>query len=233
MNIRSKYKIIYFVLFFFVFMINANAFNFDFVTVSDVVKKVKNRFGETETYRANFVIKSEKLGKKSTQSGTIKYRATDKLLVTFSKPYGQKIVSNGKTMWLYIPSLRVVAEQDLNSSGGFFSAGTKSGLKRLFSKYHYRFASKEQPEIQKNGKKMYTLLLKQRESRTGFRTIKLWISEDFFIKKAIGKTSDGKKVDIEFKNIKIGIKLPKSLFKYKIPKGVKVLKNPMISESKE
>jgi len=155
------------------------------------------------------------------------------LLVEFTKPYGQKIVSNGKIMWLYIPSLRVVAEQDLKSSGGFFSAGTKSGLKRLFSKYHYRFASKDQPELLKNGKKMYTLLLKQRESRTGFRTIKLWISEEFFIKKAVGKTSDGKNIEIEFKNIKIGIDLPKGIFKFRIPKGVKLLKNPMITESKE
>jgi len=127
--------------------------------------------------------------------------------------------------------MNVVAEQDLKSdSGSIFSSGTKIGLRRLFFKYHYRFASKEQPEPQTDGSKKYTLLLKQKESRSGFRTIKLWVSEDFIISKAFGETSTGKKVTIEFSKIKTDINLPNGIFRFNIPPRARVIKNPMISE---
>jgi outer membrane lipoprotein carrier protein len=207
-----------------------SAYKFDFITVSDIVKKVQSRFGELNSYQANFTIVSEKMGKKTRQKGQIKYKSRDRLSIDFYQPYGQKIVSDGKMMWIYIPSMNVVAEQDLKSDSGLFSAGTKTGLNRLFRKYHYRFAGKEQPEVQKNGDKYYTLVLKQKESRSGYRTLKLWVSEDFIITRAQGETSSGKKVDIEFSNIKTDVDLPNGIFKFDIPSRARVIKNPMITE---
>ncbi len=212
------------------FTSDVNAYKFDFVTVTDIVNKVKKKFGEIDSYEANFVIVSEKMGKKTQNNGDIKYKATDKLLMNFYNPPGQKIVANGKMMWIYIPALNVVAEQDLKSDTSIFSSGTKMGLKRLFSKYHYKFDSKTQPEPQKDGTKMYTLLLNQKESRSGFRTLKLWISEDFFITKAMGTTSSGKKVEISFSQIRTNVDLSNGLFKFSIPSMARVIKNPLISE---
>lgn len=209
---------------------SAGAYRFDFITVSDVVRDVQKKFGSLDSYQARFNIVSEKHGKASRQSGIVKYKANNKLLIEFRQPYGQKIISNGSTMWIYIPSMNVVAEQDLKDDPGLFSTTSSSGLRSLFSKYHYRFASKEQPETQPNGAKMYTLLLKQKESRAGYRSIKLWISEDYFIRKANGKTSTGKEIDIVLSDIKTNVKLPNGIFKFDIPARARVIKNPMISE---
>ena len=177
------------------------AYKFEFVTVSDVVKNIKKRFSELDSYQADFKLVSEKYNEKMHQNGRVKYKASNKMIMQFRNPYGQKIVSNGKTMWIYIPSMNVVVEQDLkHEDSSLFSTNTRSGLRRLFSKYHYKFASKKQPEEQSDGSKKYTLFLKQRESRSGFRTLKLWVSEDYFITKAYGESSTGKKVKIEFKN---------------------------------
>jgi len=217
-------------LFLFASGMHLSAYKFDFTTVGDIVKGVKKRFGEIDCYQANFVINSDKMGKKKTQTGTIRYKSSDRLLVEFSQPSGQKIVANDKTMWIYIPSMNVVAEQDLKSDTGFFSTGTKSGLKRLFSKYHYRFASKEQPEVQDDGSKCYTLILKQKETRSGFRTLKLWVSPEYFIVRAAGETSTGKRVDISFTNIRTDVKHPNGIFRMEMPARANVIKNPMISE---
>ncbi len=207
------------------------AYKFEFTTVSDVVKKVKERFGSIESYQASFKITSEKLGKKSYQSGTVRYKSSNRMLVEYDQPYGQRIVVSGSTMWIYIPSMNVVAEQDLKSEGdSLLSANTKSGLQRLFAKYHYKFASREQPEAQPDGKKRYTLLLRQKESRSGFRTIQLWISEDYLITRAAGETSAGKKVDMEFTGIRTDIDLPNGIFKFNVPASARLIKNPMISE---
>ena len=227
--IRSTINL-FVIIFIIFFTSHANAYKFDFITVSDIVKKVKKNFAELESYQANFKIFSEKMGKKKTQSGVVKYKATDKLIMDFHKLYGQKIISNGEMMWIYIPSMNVVAEQDLKSNSGFFSSGTKSGLRRLFSKYHYKFNSKKQPEKQNDGTMKYTLFLKQKESRSGFRTLKLWISEDYFITRAMGTTSSGKKIDIFFTNIKKNINIPNGVFKFNVPARARIIKNPMISE---
>jgi outer membrane lipoprotein carrier protein len=208
----------------------AYAFKFDFTTVSDIVDNIKKNFGKIDSYQANFSIVSEKTGKTVRQTGTIKYKAHNKLSIEFSQPFGQKIISNGKTMWIYIPSMNVVAEQDLDSEAGIFSPGTKNGLNWLFSKYHYRFASKDQPEEQDDGTKRYTLILKQKESRSGFRKMKLWANERYFIVRAQGETSTGKKVDMTFTDIKTNVSLPNGIFKMDIPARARVIKNPMISE---
>jgi chaperone LolA len=207
-----------------------NAFKFDFTTVSDIVDNIKKNFGKIESYQANFSIVSEKTGKTIRQAGTIRYKANNKLNIEYNQPYGQKIVSNGKMMWIYIPSMNVVAEQDLNSESGIFTPGTKNGLNWLFSKYHYRFASKDQPEVQDDGTKRYTLILKQKESRSGFRKMKLWVSERYFIVRAQGETSTGKKMDITFTDLKTNVSMPNALFKFDIPARARVIKNPMISE---
>ena len=215
-----------------IFLINFDlkAYKDDFVTVSDIVKKVKNRFNGLDSYQANFLINSEKMGKKKKQKGVIKYKAPDKFLLEFHNPYGQKIVAHKDKMWIYIPSMNVVAEQNLDEKSGLLVSGGSAGLNRLFSQFHYRFASKEQPEKQKDGSKKYTLLLKQRESKNGYREIKLWISEDFFIVKAQGKTSSRKDVEISFSNINTQKTFNNGLFTFDLPSKARVIKNPMILE---
>ena len=206
------------------------AYKFDFITVGDVVREIRATYGKLDSYQANFVIESERHGKKTVQRGVIRFKNSDRLVLDFTQPANQKIVSNGKMMWIYIPSMNVVAEQDLKSDSGLFAAGSQSGLNRLFSKYHYRFASKEQPETMKDGSKMYTLELKQRESRSGYREINLLVNENYFITKAEGITSTGKKVSITLSDYKTDVDLPASLFKFDIPARARVLKNPMMSE---
>jgi outer membrane lipoprotein carrier protein len=208
----------------------ANKF-FEFTTVSDVVKKVRKKFSDMESYQADFKIVSERLGNKAYKNGRITYKAADKMLIEFINPSGQRIVSDGKRMWVYIPSMNVVAEQDLKSdSASIFSSATGSGLKRLFSIYHYKFASRNQPEKQSDGSMQYTLFLNKKESRGGLRTIKLWISEDYLIKKAVGESSTGKMVEINFTNIKSNFEVSNGVFQFDIPSQAKIIKNPLMSE---
>ncbi len=226
----KKYSMTTLVLLFSFFAVNAYAYKFDFVTVSDVVNNVKKNYSKLDSYQANFSILSDKGGKKVTQTGILRFKSSDKLLMEFYQPSRQKIVSDGKMMWIYIPSMNVVAEQDLLTDSGLFTSGSEAGLNRLFSKYHYRFASKDEPETMKDGSKMYTLVLKQKESRGGYKTINLWITEGFFIQKAEGYTSSGKKVEIALSDIKTNVDLPNGIFKFDIPATARVIKNPMISE---
>ncbi len=207
------------------------AYKFEFDTVTDIVKKVRAKFNEFDSYSANFTVTTTKQGKSSVQTGSIKSKKPNYLFVQFTSPSNQKIISDGKMMWVYIPSMNVVAEQDLKEDKGtVFTSGTNEGLKRLFSKYHYKFASKEQPVTEADGKKYYKIFLQQKESRSGYKTMVLTINEDFLITKAVGETSSGKTITLEFTNININENFQKGLFKLEIPSNAKIIKNPMISE---
>ncbi len=205
--------------------------DFEFTTVSDVVKEVKDRFADVESYTASFTIKSTKGNNTVVQEGTVRSLKPNMLRVDFTSPKTQKVVSDGERMWIYIPSLNVVAEQDLKEDKTTtFSTTSAVGLRRLFNKYHYKFAGKEQPKLMEDGKKYYTLELKQKESRSGYKTLNLWITEDYMITRAEGETASGKYVVIEFSNIDTNTKLSKGMFKFEIPANARTIKNPMISE---
>jgi outer membrane lipoprotein carrier protein len=205
------------------------AYKFDFVTVSDVVTKVRKKFSKVDSYQANFSITSKRGRKVNRQTGVLKYKSPNKLLIEFYSPRDQKIVSDGKMMWIYIPSMNVVAQQDLKSDTGLFGSGTRSGLRRLFSKYHYRFLSKKQPEETPQGT-FYTLFLKQKESRSGFKTLKLWINSDYMISKAQGETTTGKTITIDLSKINTQVNHPTGIFRFSVPARARVITNPMIAE---
>lgn len=216
---------------FFSLLTVVSAQEFEFVTVSDVVRKVKDRFSDVEGYSANFVIESKKGSSTEVKKGTIQSLKPNMLKIQFRSPKSQLLVSDGETMWIHIPSMNVVAEQDLKGDKSTeFSTTSYVGLKRLFAKYHYKFDSKDQPALGVDGKKYYTLYLKQKESRSGYKSMKLWVNEDFLITRAVGETSSGKSVSISFSNINTKASLRKGSFKFDIPANARVIKNPMIAE---
>ena len=56
----KKYFLATFVILFSFFAVNAFAYKFDFVTVSDVVNNIKKNYSNLESYQANFSIVSDK-----------------------------------------------------------------------------------------------------------------------------------------------------------------------------
>ena len=225
---KKNFIILAIVLLIFVPCIMGYPYKFDFITVNDIVKQIKKAFSDVDSYQASFVMISDRIGKRQTQSGTIWYKSPHYLRVDFDSPYGQRIVSDGNQVWIYIPSLNIVAEQDLNS-GTLFSVGTGPGLNRLFSKYHYRFDGKEQPREESNNR-YYVLFLKQKETRSGFRTLKLWVNEQYFITKAYGETASGKNITLEIKNVTTKVDVKKGFFKFDPPSNARIIKNPMLAE---
>ncbi|HPK44112.1 MAG TPA: outer membrane lipoprotein carrier protein LolA, partial [Spirochaetota bacterium] len=92
-----------------------------------------------------------------------------------------------------------------------------------------RFDGKEQPREESNNR-YYVLFLKQKETRSGFRTLKLWVNEQYFITKAYGETASGKNITLEIKNVTTKIDVKKGFFKFDPPSNARIIKNPMLVE---
>jgi len=206
---------------------------------SEVVKKIKKKFEGIQTYNADFAIKSLDNKKEKSMRGKCQYKRPGKIRYNFLEPEGDEIVSDGKTLYIYIKKLNAVGKQDLtmdkkNSSGNIFTANSPEGLSRLFKKYHYKFDTIEQPRLvfDKDNTKYFVLDLDQRERIGGFEKMKLYVdSESYVIKRAQGFDGRGKETTVAFSNIKFDEEIQDGIFNFHLSGNAKIVNNPLVSEN--
>lgn len=207
---------------------------------SEVVKNIKKKYADMKTYTADFKILTVNNKKTSNMKGKCQYKNPGKIRYEFQEPFGDLIVSDGKTLWIYIQKINAVGKQDLeiqknNTSGEpIFQSASPSGLNRLFRKYHYKFDTIEQPRVLADGKKYFVLTLEQREKIGGFENMTLFVdSETYFIKKSIGTDNRGKETTIEFTSFVPNTEVEDGIFNYHISGNSKMVHNPLVSDNKE
>ncbi|MGJ4718276.1 LolA family protein [Leptospira interrogans] len=204
---------------------------------SEVVKQVKKKFSDLNSYKADFQIQTVSNKKSKNMKGVCLYKKGGRIRYQFNEPSGDEIVSDGKTLYIYIARLNAVGKQDLtlnksNKSGPIFSNFTDEGLSRIFRKYHYKFDSIEQPQTSsKDGRKYFVLNLEQREKIGGFETMLLYVdAQTYFIQKAVASDGRGKETTIEFSNLEINPDLEDGQFNFHIGGNAKIINNPLVSE---
>ena len=234
---KNQAKIAAFFTLLFVFSINeAGSQEHNWNSHADVARKVKETFEKMGAYSATFSIASVDGNSRRNMSGKLYYKQPGKIRFDFSSPAGDLIVSDGKILWIYINKLKAVGKQDLTmnkrnqDNSQIFLATPGPGITRLFSKYHYRFDSTQQPR-QVDGGLYFVLDLSQRVKVGGFENIKLYIdAETYLIKKAIGTDNISRETTIIFNNQKVDPVLEGRIFQYEPPESVRVVLNPLVSE---
>lgn len=204
---------------------------------SEVVKNIKKKFADMKTYTADFKIQTIKEKKTINMRGKCTYKNPGKIKYEFAEPDGDLVVSDGKTLWIYIKKMNAVGKQDLeinrnNTSGEpIFQAASPPGLNRLFRKYHYKFDNINQPRVI-DGKSYFVLSLEQREKIGGFENILLHVdAETYLIKKSIATDSRGKQTVIDFSNIVMDTEIEDGIFNYHISGNSKIVNNPLVSDN--
>ncbi len=223
----KKLVVLLFVFFMLKFtMIYAEEFLPKITTVNDIITKMVEKFNGIRTYRAKFKIKKEIEGKVSWTKGEIKYKVPDTFIMLFSVPQDQIIYSDGKKLKIYIPQLKVVAEQRLEKyRSSFFIAG-KTSLYYLRNKYNIAFEKSNKP-IMIGNTPVYVLLCTQKETVAGFKTIRLFVSQYWLIIKAEGITLSGNKVTISFYNIRLNTKITEHEFEFTLPVNTQTIIDPL------
>jgi outer membrane lipoprotein-sorting protein len=145
-----------------------------------------------------------------TYSGSFKYMAPDKIYVKFTSPTEKVLVSNGKTLWIYTPGTNMCGIQEL-------SKGTTSGgIAGLVTGYN---------GIASGDEAGYIIKLKDDEKQ--FREIMLSVDGSFLLKGAIFKREDGRIISFSISDVSTKVEVNQSMFNFKVPKGVHLVKNPM------
>ncbi len=199
---------------------------------SMVARKVIEKYESFDNFKANFVIKT----KNKTMKGISYYQNPGKVRFEFTQPSGDLMISDGKILWIVIASQKLVGKQDLKLNAkdeqgkSIFSLLPGSGIKRLFTKYHYKFDDIHQPK-QIDNKKYYVMDLEQKVKIGGYRNIKLFINaENYLIEKAIAEGNFGVQTMIEFSNIKTNTEIEGKLFQFQPPEDYRMVFNPLVVE---
>ena len=145
-----------------------------------------------------------------TYSGSFKYLAPDRIYVKFSSPTEKVLVSNGKTLWIFNPGNKMCGVQELAKGS------TSGGIANLVTGYN---------GIASGGDTGYTIKLKNDDKQ--YPEIILSVDLSYLLRGAIFKREDGRILSFSISDVSTKAEVRPTLFDFKVPKGVQIIKNPL------
>lgn len=209
--------------------------------LQDVIAAVEKVYGSVEDMQANFsqrtYIGSLKREEKGGGELLLKKRGAASAMFRFNytRPK-QQIISNGKTVWYYLPENRQVIVTDaakLFSGGNAIALSYLTGLGSLSADFNIKFAGDGRD---KTGN--YLLELVPKKNNQAVAKLLLTVSAEAVVKYGSGKADEagfpivssvlhdqlGNRTTIEYSKIRVNRGLGSDRFSFKVPAGVEVIK---------
>ena len=186
------------------------------VTATNYFDKVSLRYANIRDYVASISVKIiDENDSVTTMKGKIIYLRPKKILINYTYPRGQKLVSDGNFLKIYMPSLRTILTQNIKGKGDVSSMASSKGLALLKSKYSIAYTKSGPGFVLLNGNsgpRVKKLILLRKNPKEGFKKLELSILENNFIRRIDGLTANSKRVIFEFTNISINRNISSKIF---------------------
>jgi outer membrane lipoprotein carrier protein len=192
-------------------------------SLDDVLREVEGVYGRMTDLRADFtqVAFNKSLNQSIPAKGTVYLKKGGKLRWEFTEPTPQEIVSDGKKLWVYTPTLNQAnvaeAPEALAGPAGSFLAG----LGKLRTEFQVRFLNPAQPR-DTDGNWVLDLTPKQ-PLPTLSRLILALDPKSWEIKKAVVHDQFENTVTMRFTKMAVNSGLPDRTFTFVAPKGVVIV----------
>jgi outer membrane lipoprotein carrier protein len=189
------------------------------VSLDDAVRGVEGAYGRMTDLKAEFTQTAfnKSLNQTIPASGKVYLKKGGKLRWEYTEPTPQQIVSDGKTIWIYTPTLNQVntgpAPEALAGPAGSFL----SGLGRLREHFAVRLLNPAQPK-DAEGNVVLDLTPKQ-PLPTLARLILSFDPNGWQLRKAVVYDQFENTVTMKFTNLAINSGLEDKLFAFVAPKG--------------
>lgn len=189
-------------------------------TVDEVVRGLEGAYGKMQDLRAEFAQTAfnKSLNQSIPARGALYMKRGGKLRWEYAEPTPQEIVSDGKTLWIYTPTLNQVnvgaAPEALAGPAGSFL----SGLGRLREHFQVRFLNPAQP---RDGDGNWVLDLTPKQSLpTLTRLVLAADPRTFELRKAVTYDQFENTVTMQFTKLAVNTGLADRLFTFVPPPGV-------------
>jgi outer membrane lipoprotein carrier protein len=192
-------------------------------SLDDVVREIETAYSRMTDLRADVsqTAFNKSLNQTIPARGTVYLKKGGKLRWEYTEPTPQEIVSDGKKLWVYTPTLNQAnvteAPQALAGPAGSFLAG----LGRLRSEFNVRFLNPAQPR-DADGNWVLDLVPKQ-PLPTMARLILSVDPKSWEIRKAILHDQFENTVTMQFTKVAVNSGLPDRTFTFVAPKGVVIV----------
>ena len=192
-------------------------------SLDEVLREVESVYGRMNDLRADFTQTAfnKSLNQTIPAKGTVYLKKGGKLRWEFTEPTPQEIVSDGKKLWVYTPTLNQAnvaeAPEALAGPAGSFLAG----LGKLRSEFEVRFLNPAQPK-DTEGNWALDLTPKQ-PLPTLSRLILALDPKSWEIKKAVVHDQFENTVTMRFTKMVVNSGLPDRTFTFVAPKGVVIV----------
>ena len=184
-----------------------------------ILDAIQKRYDFVETFKAKFFQKAYiKIMDQSQEStGEVFIKKPGKMKWTYNNPEPQILVSNNKTLWLYVPEDRQVTKaliKDIytNNTPALFL----SGKGKLADSFDVSSINHEARKV--------TVILTPKKKEQGLEQLVLFADNKNY--QILGSTvydELGNQTEILFSQIEINPKFPDDLFDFKVPPGVDLL----------
>ena len=192
-------------------------------SLDDVVREIESVYSRMTDLRADFTQTAfnKSLNQTIPARGTVYLKKGGKLRWEYTEPTPQEIVSDGKKLWVYTPTLNQAnvadAPEALAGPAGSFLAG----LGRLRTKFQVRFLSPAQP---KDAEGNWALDLTPKQPLPTLTRLILSVDpKSWEIRKAIVHDQFENTVTMRFTKMAVNSGLPEKTFTFVAPKGVVIV----------
>ncbi|HEY3098493.1 MAG TPA: outer membrane lipoprotein chaperone LolA [Methylomirabilota bacterium] len=190
------------------------------VTLDDAIRGIEGAYGRMTDLKAEFTQTAfnKSLNQTIPATGKVYLKKGGKLRWEYAEPTPQQIVSDGKTIWIYTPTLNQVntgpAPEALAGPAGSFL----SGLGKLREHFSVRLLNPAQPK-DADGNVVLDLTPKQ-PLPTLQRLILAFDPNGWRLRKAVVYDQFENTVTMQFSNLAINSGIDDKLFAFVAPKGV-------------
>jgi outer membrane lipoprotein carrier protein len=201
------------------FLLAATVVDAQTMTVEDVVRGLQSAYGRMTDLKADFsqAAFNKSLNQTIAAQGSMYLKKGGKLRWEYTEPTPQQIVSDGKSIWIYTPTLNQVnvgkAPEALAGPAGSFL----TGLATVREHFSVRFLNPAQP-MDKDGNVVLDLTPKQPQP-TLVRLILSLDPKTWETRKAVVYDQFENTVTMQFTKLAINSGLADTLFTFEPPKG--------------
>lgn len=192
-------------------------------SLDDVVREIETVYGRMTDLRADFTQTAfnKSLNQTIPARGTVYLKKGGKLRWEYVEPTPQEIVSDGKKLWVYTPTLNQAnvadAPEALAGPAGSFLAG----LGRLRNEFQVRFLNPAQP---KDSEGNWALDLTPKQPLPTMTRLILSVDpKSWEIRKAVVHDQFENTVTMRFTKMAVNSGLPERTFTFVAPKGVVIV----------
>lgn len=187
------------------------------------VQRAERAYADIHTLRATFeqTVTNPLTGSEVTSHGELQQRIPGSVSVRFTDPAGDRIVANGKVVWLYLPSTNPGQVMKTTLAGG--AAQVPDVASWFLDAPATRYTMSDAGTATVAGHATHAVTLVPRDSTLPFAKATIWVDDDDALIRQVQTTdANGLSRRITLTRLLPNATLDRDAFDFRVPKGVHV-----------